>query len=69
MTINPYIEKKLEFVMDCADELTQEQTKYIYHMRNNARQEQQKQQFLAKRVCGRWWWWWESVFSIEEGLE
>lgn len=51
LTINPYIEKKLDFVMQCADDLTQEQSKLNYYLRNVARQEMQKQQYLAKRVC------------------
>jgi hypothetical protein len=52
LTINPYIEKKLDFVMECADDLSQEQSKYNYYLRNAARLESQKQAFLAKRVRG-----------------
>eukprot|EP00160_Parvularia_atlantis_P016200 Unigene5015_Nuclearia_a/m.15379 Unigene5015_Nuclearia_a/g.15379 ORF Unigene5015_Nuclearia_a/g.15379 Unigene5015_Nuclearia_a/m.15379 type:complete len:338 (-) Unigene5015_Nuclearia_a:32-1045(-) len=49
LTNEPYIEKNLEFMIECVEEISQEQTKYQYYQRNVARLQQQLQLALQKR--------------------
>eukprot|EP01134_Creolimax_fragrantissima_P005160 CFRG5160T1 len=45
LTIDPYLEKELEFMLECADELSTEQGKYMFALRKDA----QYQSMLQKR--------------------
>eukprot|EP00899_Mesostigma_viride_P029548 jgi/Mesvir1/9779/Mv12413-RA.1 len=49
LSTNPFLEKNIEFVLECMDDLSLEQQKFAYYQRNLARQAQQQQQFLQKR--------------------
>jgi len=46
---NSFLEKNLEFLIDCLDELGTEQNKFQYHQRAVQRQQQQQAQWLQKR--------------------
>eukprot|EP00124_Ichthyophonus_hoferi_P003826 Ihof_evm3s361 gene=Ihof_evmTU3s361 len=49
LAVHPYLEKNLEFLIECGDELNQEQSKYQFYLRNVSRQQQQQQQFMQRR--------------------
>jgi translation initiation factor 3 subunit H len=49
LSTNPYLEKNLEFLSECIDDLQQEQQKISFFNRNAARQQQQQAQWLQKR--------------------
>ncbi|GAB2278233.1 Eukaryotic translation initiation factor 3 subunit H [Dionaea muscipula] len=49
LSTKPYMERNLEFLMECMDDLSQEQQKFQYHYRNVARQQTQQQAWLQKR--------------------
>jgi len=50
LTNEPYVEKNLEFMIECVEDINQEQTKYIFYQRNVQRQQQQLQLAIQKRV-------------------
>jgi len=62
LSIQPYIEKNLEFLCECADDLGTEQSKLQYHLRNVARQHAQQQQFWKSRQQ-------DNIRRQAEGLE
>ena len=45
-----FLEKSLEFMIECADDLAQEQNKMQVYQRNVMRQEQVRQSFIQNRV-------------------
>ncbi|GAB2237398.1 hypothetical protein Droror1_Dr00015300 [Drosera rotundifolia] len=49
LSTKPYMERNLEFLMECMDDVSQEQQKFQYHYRNVARQQTQQQAWLQKR--------------------
>mmetsp|Transcript_11049 Transcript_11049/g.18075 ORF Transcript_11049/g.18075 Transcript_11049/m.18075 type:complete len:329 (-) Transcript_11049:472-1458(-) len=49
LTYTPFVERSLEFVNECMDDLVAEQGKFQYYQRQLARQAQQQRDFLAKR--------------------
>jgi len=49
LSTNPFLEKNLEFLIECLDDLSQEQNKFTYHQRTIQRQLQQQAQWLQKR--------------------
>jgi len=49
LSTNPFLEKNLEFLIECLDDLSQEQNKFTYHQRTVQRQLQQQAQWLQKR--------------------
>lgn len=49
LSTNPYLEKNLEFLSECLDDLQVEQQKISFYNRNAARQQQQQAQWLQKR--------------------
>lgn len=49
LSTNPYLEKNLEFLIECLDDLQLEQQKGAFYYRNLARQQQQHAQWLQKR--------------------
>jgi translation initiation factor 3 subunit H len=49
LTTNPFLEKNLEFLIECIDDLGVELNKFQYHQRNVQRIRQQQDAFLAKR--------------------
>lgn len=49
LAMYPYIEKNLEFLLDCENELASENSKYQFYLRNVGRQQHQRQQFLMRR--------------------
>lgn len=52
LSTNPYLEKNLEFLTECLDDLQAEQQKLSFFNRNQARQAQQQAQWLQKRRWG-----------------
>jgi translation initiation factor 3 subunit H len=50
LSTNPFLEKNLEFLVECLDDLSSEQTKFQYYQRNVQRQLVQQNQWLQKRV-------------------
>ena len=46
---NPFLEKNLEFLIDCIDELAVELNKFQYHQRSVQRIRQQQEAYLAKK--------------------
>ncbi len=40
--------------MDCVDDLSQDANKYFNYQRQAAKQNQAKQQYIQKRVCGEY---------------
>jgi len=49
LSTNPFLEKNLEVLGECLDELAQEQNKFQYYQRNLQRQMAQRQAWLQKR--------------------
>jgi len=49
LSTNPFLEKNLEFLVECLDDLSSEQTKLQYYQRNLQRQLVQQNQWLQKR--------------------
>ncbi|KMZ60842.1 Eukaryotic translation initiation factor 3 subunit [Zostera marina] len=49
LSTKPFVERNMEFLIDCMDDLTMEQQKFQYHYRNVARQQTQQQAWLQKR--------------------
>jgi len=49
LSTNPFMEKNLEFLIDCMDDLSMEQQKFQYYYRNLSRQQSQQQAWLQKR--------------------
>lgn len=49
LSVGPLLEKNLEFLNDCMDDIVAEQQKVSFYHRNVARQQQQQQQWLQKR--------------------
>ncbi|XP_042456527.1 eukaryotic translation initiation factor 3 subunit H-like [Zingiber officinale] len=45
----PYMERNLEFLIDCMEDLSAEQNKFQYYYRNLSRQQAQQQTWLQKR--------------------
>jgi translation initiation factor 3 subunit H len=49
LSTNPFMEKNLEFLIECMDDLSMEQQKFQYYYRNLSRQQVQQQSWLQKR--------------------
>jgi len=49
LSTNSYLEKNLEFLIECLDDLSAEQNKFQYHQRNVQKQQYQQSQWVAKR--------------------
>ncbi|GLJ52188.1 hypothetical protein SUGI_1110170 [Cryptomeria japonica] len=49
LSTNPFIEKNLEFLIECMDDLSGEQQRFQYYYRNLQRQQTQQQTWLQKR--------------------
>jgi len=49
LSTNPYLEKNLEFMTECLDDLQTESQKLSFYQRTLARQQQQQAQWLQKR--------------------
>ena len=49
MSTNPFLEKSLEFLSECMDDLAAEQQKVAFYQRNLSRQQLQQAQWLQKR--------------------
>jgi|MDSW01.2.fsa_nt_gb translation initiation factor 3 subunit H len=49
MSTNPFLEKSLEFLSECMDDLSSEQQKFSYYMRQHARQQLIASQWMTKR--------------------
>lgn len=49
LSTKPYLERNLEFLSECMDELAQEQQKLQFHYRSLSRQQAQQQAWLQKR--------------------
>jgi len=49
LSTNPFLEKNLEFLIECLEDLTQEQGKFQYYQRNLQKQQYQQAQWLQKR--------------------
>lgn len=49
MSVNPFLEKSLEFLSECMDDLAAEQQKVAFYQRNLSRQQLQQAQWLQKR--------------------
>jgi len=50
LTNDPFLEKNLEFMIECTDEFSNEQYTYQSYQRQLIKQQQQQQLYLAKRV-------------------
>ena len=50
LSTNPYLEKNLEFLTDCLDDLSQEQNKFQVYQKNLQRQQSQIQAHIQKKV-------------------
>jgi translation initiation factor 3 subunit H len=49
MSTNPFLERSLEFLSECMDDLASEQQKVAFYQRNVSRQQLQQAQWLQKR--------------------
>lgn len=49
LSTNPFMEKNLEFLIECMDDLSMEQQKFQYYARNVSRQQAQQAAWLQKR--------------------
>ena len=49
LSTNPFMERNLEFLIECMDDLANEQQKFQFHYRNLSRQQAQQQAWLQKR--------------------
>jgi len=49
LSMNPFMEKNLEFLIECLDDLGVEQNKFQYHQRSIQRQQAQQAAWLQKR--------------------
>jgi len=49
LSTNPFLEKNLEFLIECLDDLSQEQNKFQYYQRNLQKQQYQQNQWIQKR--------------------
>ncbi|KAG6787297.1 hypothetical protein POTOM_008936 [Populus tomentosa] len=49
LSTSPYLERNVEFLIECMDDLSGEQQKFQYHYRNLSRQQAQQQAWLQKR--------------------
>ena len=49
MSANPFLERSLEFLSECMDDLASEQQKVAFYQRNLSRQQLQQAQWLQKR--------------------
>ena len=46
------LQKNLQLLMECVDDMSQDSNKYFNYQRQLAKQQQAKQQYQHKRVCG-----------------
>ena len=53
LTNDPFLEKNLEFMIECTDEFSTEQYSFQQYQRQLVKQQQQQQLYLAKRVRRR----------------
>jgi translation initiation factor 3 subunit H len=51
LSTNSFLEKNLEFLNECLDDLATEQNKFQYYQRTIAKQQAQQNAWLQKRVC------------------
>ncbi|KAK9671360.1 hypothetical protein RND81_12G024800 [Saponaria officinalis] len=49
LSSTPYMERNLEFLIECMDDLSAEQQKFQFHYRNISRQQAQQQAWLQRR--------------------
>ncbi|KAG0494938.1 hypothetical protein HPP92_005932 [Vanilla planifolia] len=49
LSTSPFMERNLEFLIECMDDLSAEQNKFQYYYRNLSRQQAQQQAWLQKR--------------------
>ncbi|KAL5703115.1 zeta-carotene isomerase [Ranunculus cassubicifolius] len=49
LSTNPFMERNVEFLIECMDDLSAEQQKFQYHYRNLSRLQAQQQSWLQKR--------------------
>ncbi|XP_031477765.1 eukaryotic translation initiation factor 3 subunit H-like [Nymphaea colorata] len=49
LSTNPFMERNLEFLIECMDDLSMEQQKFQFYYRNVSRQQSQQQAWLQKR--------------------
>lgn len=49
LSTNPFMERNLEFLIECMDDLSMEQQRFQYYYRNLSRQQAQQQAWLQKR--------------------
>ncbi|KAJ9147251.1 hypothetical protein P3X46_029430 [Hevea brasiliensis] len=49
LSTNPFMERNVEFLIECMDELSMEQQKFQFYYRNLSRQQAQQQAWLQKR--------------------
>ncbi|KAL4192718.1 hypothetical protein AMTRI_Chr06g195720 [Amborella trichopoda] len=49
LSTNPFMERNLEFLVECMDDLSMEQQKFQFYYRNLSRQQAQQQAWLQKR--------------------
>ncbi|KAH0638289.1 hypothetical protein KY289_038204 [Solanum tuberosum] len=49
LSTNPYLERNVEFLIECMDDLSMEQQKFQFYYRNLSRQQAQQQAWLQKR--------------------
>ncbi|GAA0141683.1 translation initiation factor [Lithospermum erythrorhizon] len=49
LSANPYMERNMEFLIECMDDLSMEQQKFQFYYRNLSRQQAQQQAWLQKR--------------------
>ena len=55
LSTNPFLERNLEFLIECLDDLGVEQNKFQYHQRAIQRQQAQQTTWLQKRVNKNFW--------------
>ncbi|CAA2957492.1 eukaryotic translation initiation factor 3 subunit H [Olea europaea subsp. europaea] len=49
LSTNPFLERNMEFLIECMDDLSMEQQKFQFYYRNLSRQQAQQQAWLQKR--------------------
>uniref|UniRef100_A0A1D1XP85 Eukaryotic translation initiation factor 3 subunit H n=1 Tax=Anthurium amnicola TaxID=1678845 RepID=A0A1D1XP85_9ARAE len=49
LSANPFVQRNMEFLIECMEDLTVEQQKFQYYYRNLSRQQAQQQAWLQKR--------------------
>ncbi|KAG6750024.1 hypothetical protein POTOM_047102 [Populus tomentosa] len=55
LSTSPYLERNVEFLIECMDDLSMEQQKFQYYYRNLSRQQAQQQAWLQKRSWDFYW--------------